>query len=140
MEHTVLSGRDSSRQNADCLGAWSLKRRDGLTPRPDDVQGPRSKVLKPQRDIGHWTWDLGLSTKSLGPVAQRNQSVCLLNRRSQVRILPGSPLYCGVAQAGKSVRLINERVRVRIPPPRPITSPKSEVESRKEDEDLGPWT
>ncbi len=56
-----------------------------------------------------------------GPVAQRNQSVCLLNRMSQVRVLPGPPIRCGVAQAGKSVRLINERVRVRIPPPRPNT-------------------
>ena len=55
----------------------------------------------------------------LGPVAQRKQSVCLLNRMSQVRFLPGPQVRCGVAQAGKSVRLINERVRVRIPPPRP---------------------
>jgi len=30
-----LSGRDSSRQDADCLGAWSSQRRAGLTPRPD---------------------------------------------------------------------------------------------------------
>ena len=29
-----LSGRDSSRQNCDCLGAWSSKRCSGLTPRP----------------------------------------------------------------------------------------------------------
>ena len=29
-----LTGRDSSRQNGDCLGAWSSQRRVGLTPRP----------------------------------------------------------------------------------------------------------
>ena len=30
-----LTGRDSSRQNGDCPGSWSSKRRVGLTPRPD---------------------------------------------------------------------------------------------------------
>ena len=32
--HPDLSGRDSSRQNGDCAGAWSSQRRVGLTPRP----------------------------------------------------------------------------------------------------------
>ena len=90
--------------------------------RPDQimVQSPKSKVQSQRLSwlSGLWTLDSGLWTSS-GPVAQRNQSICLLNRSSQVRILPGSPFQCGVAQAGKSVRLINERLRVRIPPPRP---------------------
>src|SRR6185503_13990182 len=93
------------------------------TPRPPlkvQVQSPSLKS-KVRGVLVERTLDFGLATLDWfrGPVAQRNQSVCLLNRRSQVRILPGSPFQCGVAQAGKSVRLINERLRVRIPPPRP---------------------
>ena len=34
----IFSGRDSSRQNGDCPGAWSSKRRVGLTPRPHCIR------------------------------------------------------------------------------------------------------
>ena len=133
--HPDLSGRGSSRQNGDCQGAWSLQRPTINASRPDHilVQSPKSNVQSQRLSwlSGRWTLDSRLWTGFLGPVAQRNQSVCLLNRRSQVRILPGSPFQCGVAQAGKSVRLINERLRVRIPPPRPITSPKVQCPKSK---------
>ena len=44
-----LSGRDSSRQNADCPGAWSSKRRVGLTPRPqskDEVERLKAEGIE----------------------------------------------------------------------------------------------
>lgn len=54
-----------------------------------------------------------------GPVAQKDQSACLLNRTPQVRVLPGppTPTRCGEAQTAVSVALIKRRARVRIPPP-----------------------
>lgn len=62
-----LSGRDSSQQNGDCVGAWSSKRRDGLTPRPKNVskvQSPMSKVLPPNRllNLDRWTLDSNVPT------------------------------------------------------------------------------
>src|SRR5258705_11710260 len=38
---------------------------------------------------------------ALGPVAQRNQSVCLLKTLSQVRVLPGPPIALRSSSTGK---------------------------------------
>jgi len=43
----TLSGRDSSRQNGDCLGPWSSKRRVGLTPRPIQAQEHKARAGSP---------------------------------------------------------------------------------------------
>ena len=48
--YLAFSGRDSSRQNADCLGAWSSKRRASLTPRPGFAKTRRHGDAETQRD------------------------------------------------------------------------------------------
>ena len=116
----ILSGRDSSRQNGDCAGAWSSKRRVGLTPRPD-IRTQAAGAVGRSRDHCR----LLMLPRPLARVP----GIGLLNRtpkswaegmRFNSRGLPQiKKIRCGVAQAGKSVRLINERLRVRIPPPRP---------------------
>ena len=122
---TLYIGHSVLARVAQLIERWSYKPEvEGLSPssgtKTKDEGGGMKDERKTTTRFDHFIPHPSSLIPCRGPVVQRNQSVCLLNRRSQVQILPGSPFFCGVAQAGKSVRLINERVRVRIPPPRPI--------------------
>ena len=89
-----FSGRDSSRQNGDCQGAWSSKRRVGLTPRPlidteirrhgDTEKNSRRVSVSPRLRVAH--------------VMARVPGIGLLNRtckswveRHEVQLLRGLP-------------------------------------------------